>query len=112
MSANARAGPRAPLMLAALIGVASVCVVAEASAHETRLGGRGTVEKYCGNSCHSLDYITMNAPILDDEGWALDINKMIDALGAPNGSDETKIILDYLVKNYGTATHIRSTQGR
>ena len=117
MSKNAPARPRAALMLVSLIGVASACLVAASSAQEKPIElasgpGRETVAKYCGNSCHSFDYITMNSPILDDKGWTSEVNKMIDVFGAPIKPDETRIIVDYLVKNYGTAADIRSTQGR
>jgi hypothetical protein len=73
MSKNAPARPRAPLLLVSLIAVASACLVAAASAQEKPIElasgpGQETVAKYCGNSCHSLDYITMNLPIIDDKG--------------------------------------------
>jgi hypothetical protein len=54
----------------------------------------------------------MNSPILDDKGWTGEVNKMIEAFGAPIKPDETKIIVDYLVKNYGTAADTRSTRDR
>jgi hypothetical protein len=119
MSTNARAPPRvtAALTLTSLVGVVSACVVAIASAQEKPIGlasgpGRETVEKYCGNSCHSFDYITMNSPILDNKGWTREVNKMIEAFGAPIKPDETGIIIDYLVENYGTGAGVRSKQGR
>jgi hypothetical protein len=103
-------------MLTSLVGVVSACVVATASAQEKAIElasdpGREIVEKSC-NSCHSLDYITMNSPMLDDKGWTGEVNKMIDVFGAPIKPTETKIIVDYLVKNYGTGAGVRSTQGR
>jgi hypothetical protein len=54
----------------------------------------------------------MNSSILDDTGWASEVNKMIDAFGAPIKPAETRIIVDYPVKNYGTKADVRSTQGR
>ena len=60
--------------------------------------GRGVVEGYC-NTCHSLDYVRINAPFLNRQG---EVNKMITAFGAPIGPTDTKIIVDYLVTNYGT----------
>ena len=54
----------------------------------------------------------MNSPILDDRGWTSEVNKMIDVFGAPIEPDETRIIVDYLVKNYGTEADVRSTQSR
>jgi hypothetical protein len=99
-----------------LVGAVSACVVATVSAQEKPIElasgpGREIVEKSC-NSCHSLGYITMNSPMLDDKGWTGEVNKMIDAFGAPIKAAETRIIVDYLVKNYGTGTDARSTQGR
>ena len=103
-------------MLTSLVGVVSACVVATASALEKPIelasgAGREIVEKSC-NSCHSLDYITMNSPMLDDKGWTGEVNKMFDVFGAPIKPTETRIIVDYLVKNYGTGAGVRSTQGR
>ena len=103
-------------MLTSLVGVVGACVVAIASAQENAIElasapGREIVEKSC-NSCHSLEYITMNSPILDDKGWTGEVNKMIEAFGAPIKPDETRIIVDYLVKNYGTEADLRSTQSR
>ena len=63
--------------------------------------GRGVVEGYC-NTCHSLDYVRINAPFLNRQGWETEVNKMIMAFGAPIGPTDTKIIVDYLVTNYGS----------
>ena len=118
MSTYARASPRekAALMQTSLVGVISACIVATASAQEKAIElasapGREIVEKSC-NSCHSLDYIPMNSSILDERGWTGEVNKMIDVFGAPIKPTETRIIIDYLVKNYGTGAGVRSTQGR
>jgi hypothetical protein len=62
--------------------------------------GREVVEREC-KTCHSLDYLTMNAPFLDRQGWEIEMNKMVKAFGAPIGPTDTKIIVDYLVANYG-----------
>ena len=63
--------------------------------------GRGVVEGYC-NACHSLDYVRINAPFLNRQSWETEVNKMITAFGAPIGPTDTKIIVDYLVTNYGS----------
>jgi cytochrome c5 len=63
--------------------------------------GRDVVEHRC-ITCHSLDYLTMNAPFLDRQGWQTEVNKMITAFGAPIEPTDTKIIVDYLVTNYGS----------
>ena len=62
--------------------------------------GRDVVETYC-ITCHSLDYLPMNAPFLDRQGWETEVNKMVKAFGAPIEPTDTKIIVDYLVTNYG-----------
>jgi mono/diheme cytochrome c family protein len=62
--------------------------------------GRDEVAAQCA-LCHSLDYITMNAEVLDQAGWEKTVDKMINALGAPIGSADRKAIIDYLGRNYG-----------
>ncbi|MDD5268972.1 MAG: cytochrome c [Methylococcales bacterium] len=51
--------------------------------------------------CHSLDYITMHAMILDRAGWVKTVGKMINVMGAPIDNADKEIIIDYLAKNYG-----------
>jgi hypothetical protein len=51
---------------------------------------------------HSLDYITMNSPFLDRKGWEAEVNKMVNMFKAEIEPTDTKIILDYLVTNYGS----------
>jgi hypothetical protein len=62
--------------------------------------GRANVETMCGG-CHSLDYIRINAPFMSRETWTAEVNKMINAFGAPIPKPEAEIIIDYLVANYG-----------
>ena len=50
--------------------------------------------------CHSLDYIQMNAAVLDRAGWERSVRKMIDRFGAPISDDEARQIIDYLAKHY------------
>ena len=62
--------------------------------------GKNLVTSQCV-MCHSLDYITMNATILDRAGWEKTVGKMINVMGAPiNGADK-QVIIDYLARNYG-----------
>jgi hypothetical protein len=63
--------------------------------------GRDVVELHC-IPCHSLDYLSMNAPFLDRKGWEAEVNKMVTVFGAPIGPTDTKTIVDYLVTNYGS----------
>jgi mono/diheme cytochrome c family protein len=57
------------------------------------------VQAYC-SACHSVDYIMMNSKFLDKKGWEAELDKMIK-LGAPISKEDSKKIIDYLVKNYG-----------
>jgi len=62
--------------------------------------GRHVVVNNCG-VCHSTDYIQMNSVFMERKGWEATVNKMIKVMGAPIGSDDAVIIIDYLSKNYG-----------
>ncbi len=62
--------------------------------------GRDFVVGNC-NVCHSLDYIPMNSPFLDKKGWAAEVNKMINVMGASVDAKSVPVIVDYLSKNYG-----------
>ena len=62
--------------------------------------GKNQVNAKCA-MCHSLDYITMNAMILDRAGWEKTVGKMINVMGAPIDNADKQIIIDYLATNYG-----------
>jgi cytochrome c5 len=62
--------------------------------------GRALVEARCV-TCHSLDYIPLNSPILDRAGWEASLRKMVKVMGAPLNDDEMRVVLDYLEANYG-----------
>ena len=84
---------------------ALVVIAGIVAAQERRLDlkdgpGRAQVEANCG-SCHSLDYVLMNSPFLDRNGWDASVNKMIKVFGAPVNADDAKSIVDYLNANYG-----------
>ena len=64
--------------------------------------GRGMVESNCA-LCHSLDYPRTNAPFMNRKMWQAEIDKMIKVFGAPIEPADAAVIVDYLVKNYGTA---------
>jgi cytochrome c5 len=84
-----------------LLLVATFPALADESAVRLRDGpGRQLVEAHCV-MCHSLDYIPMNAPILDRKGWEGSVNKMVKVMGAPIGEDEARAIVDYLAARYG-----------
>jgi cytochrome c5 len=62
--------------------------------------GREHVTSRC-QTCHSLDYIEMNAGFLDRAGWEKSVNKMIDVMHAPIPKDEVPAIVEYLTGSYG-----------
>jgi hypothetical protein len=61
---------------------------------------RTTVENMC-SGCHSLDYIRINAPFMNRQTWTAEVNKMINAFGAPIAQSDANMIIDYLTANYG-----------
>lgn len=52
-------------------------------------------------ACHSLDYIPLNSPFLDEKGWEAVVAKMANAFKAPIKEEDRKPIAEYLAKNYG-----------
>jgi cytochrome c5 len=62
--------------------------------------GREVVAAKCA-ICHSLDYISMNSPFLDQAGWERTVRKMIDVMGAPLEDKDVLVVLDYLAHSYG-----------
>jgi cytochrome c5 len=62
--------------------------------------GKTQVATQC-SICHSLDYITQHAAILDRAGWEKTVDKMINSMGAPINDADKQIIIDYLAQNYG-----------
>jgi mono/diheme cytochrome c family protein len=62
--------------------------------------GVEVVDDNCA-ACHSLDYIQMNSPILDQKGWQKVVNKMVKIFGAPIAEDDQTKIVAYLTATYG-----------
>lgn len=60
----------------------------------------GVVEQNC-TACHSLDYVAMNSPFLDEKGWRAEVTKMVNAFGAPIEATDQQKIVEYLLANYG-----------
>jgi len=52
-------------------------------------------------ACHSLDYIPLNSPFLDEKGWDAVVTKMVKAFGAPIKPEDQKPIAEYLARYYG-----------
>jgi mono/diheme cytochrome c family protein len=80
------------------------CIFSNALADESDIelkagDGKDRVAANCA-ICHSLDYIPMNAAVLDKQGWEKTIDKMIRVMGAPIKPDDAAAIVAYLAKNY------------
>jgi len=61
--------------------------------------GKDTTQQICGN-CHGVDMVVEHRQGRDE--WTATIQKMIES-GAEGTPDQFKAILEYLVKNFGTA---------
>ena len=88
------------LISAAVLSIASPALADESSIELKKASGVDVVEQNCA-ACHSLDYVQMNSPIQDKEGWGKTVGKMVNALGAPIAEADQKAIIDYLAANYG-----------
>ena len=51
-------------------------------------------------TCHSLDYIPMNAPVMNRASWEKSVHKMIDKFGAPIRPEDIDQIVAYLSEHY------------
>jgi mono/diheme cytochrome c family protein len=93
---------KARLALLLLLSLASLAALAEEQPVPLKdADGREIVENNCG-SCHSLDYPRTNGSFMGRQAWEAEVNKMINAFGAPIEPADAKAIVDYLAKNYGT----------
>ena len=63
--------------------------------------GRDVTTARCA-VCHSLDYITMVAPVMNRAAWEKSVQKMIDVFGAPMGEQDASLIVEYLGQNYAS----------
>lgn len=61
--------------------------------------GSDVTTAFCA-TCHSLDYIEMNADVFDRAGWEKSVRKMIDRFGAPIPEEHARTIIAYLAENY------------
>jgi mono/diheme cytochrome c family protein len=92
------------LALGVIAALAAGLTVAAAQEQPIKLKpgpGLDKVQANCG-LCHSLDYIQMNSPFLNQAGWTAEVTKMIKAMNAPISDTDAKAIVDYLTKNYGS----------
>ncbi len=91
---------RAILSMAVLALACTPATADEASVRLQDGPGREAVEAHCA-MCHSLDYIEMNSPFLDETGWQGSVNKMVTIMGAPIPPESVAPIVAYLNKHYG-----------
>jgi mono/diheme cytochrome c family protein len=79
------------------------CIFSNALAGDIELKAGDGKDRVIANCaiCHSLDYIPMNAAVLDRQGWEKTVDKMIRVMGAPIKPDDAAAIVAYLAKHYG-----------
>ena len=88
------------MVTAALLGTATSIVAQERPIVLKEGGGKAVTENLC-SGCHSLDYIRINAPFMNRQGWTASVNKMVQMFGAPIAPNDANTIIDYLTANYG-----------
>jgi hypothetical protein len=64
--------------------------------------GRDVTMSHCA-VCHSLDYITMVAPVMNRVVWEKSVQKMIDSFGAPVNEQDARVIVEYLGQHYSAS---------
>ena len=84
---------------AGLLSNALPVLAGEQSISLQQAAGSETTAAHCA-ICHSLDYIGMNAPVMDRGAWQKTVRKMIDRFGAPVTDDDAREIVDYLTTHY------------
>jgi sulfite dehydrogenase (cytochrome) subunit B len=93
---------RAALRLALSAAAALACGRVSAGEESIQLldgPGRDLAATACV-TCHSLDYIPMNAPVMSRASWEKSVHKMIDKFGAPIRPEDVDQILAYLTAHY------------
>src|SRR4051794_10838495 len=87
-----------------LVGLAVISVAPATKANEDLVklkpgDNLEIVEQNCA-PCHSLDYIQMNAPFLDQKGWQAEVARMVNAFKAPITEADQQKIVEYLLSHY------------
>jgi mono/diheme cytochrome c family protein len=87
-----------------LLGLAALAFTLAAKADEDAVKLKAgdnleIVEQNC-TACHSLDYIQMNSPFLDQKGWQAEVAKMVNAFKAPIAESDQQKIIEYLSAHY------------
>jgi mono/diheme cytochrome c family protein len=85
--------------LGAYAALASLGAAAEESIQLIEAPGRDLTAASCA-TCHSLDYIPMNAPLMNRGSWEKSVHKMIDKFGAPIKPEDIEQIIAYLTAHY------------
>ena len=93
-----RAAPR--IALAACIGVLCARAFADEGSIQLVDGTGGELTAGACVTCHSLDYIPMNAPVMNRGSWDKSVHKMIDKFGAPIKPQDVNTIVAYLSEHY------------
>jgi hypothetical protein len=93
-----RAAQRLALFAGALLACSGV-LAGEESIKLIDAPGRDLTATSCV-TCHSLDYIPMNAPLMSRASWEKTVHKMIDKFGAPIKPEDVDQILAYLTAHY------------
>ena len=92
-----------PALAAALAAFALLaCTAVLAGEESIRLvdgPGRDLTATTCV-TCHSLDYIPMNAPLMSRASWEKSVHKMIDKFGARVAPEDIEPIIAYLTAHY------------
>jgi len=87
-------------IVAAALGAAGVAFAAQEKVMLREGPGMDKVRANCV-ACHSLDYIPLNSPFLDEKGWDAVVTKMQKAFGAPIKEEDRKALTEYLSRYYG-----------
>src|SRR5580704_17230763 len=93
---------RIAMLLAISCCAALACQTVGAGEESIRLRdapGAALTSASCA-TCHSLDYIAMNAPVMNRASWEKTVHKMIDKFGAPIRPEDVDQIVAYLSEHY------------
>ena len=89
------------------MAVLSICALAATSVaageEKVKIKDGPGADKVRANcvACHSLDYVALNSPFLDEKGWDAVVKKMVNAFKAPIAPGDATPIAEYLAKYYG-----------
>lgn len=85
--------------VAASIALSSGAIAGEETLQLAEGRGKEIAATRCV-TCHSLDYLQMNASVMDRAGWERSVRKMIDRFGAPISEEDARTIVEYLSAKY------------